>query len=143
MPANHHGQLVHSPAVVRRTTESTTPMIGNPITRLRPKRRRAASSGCQLTSLNGFTMAKDRASDGRSRFLVEFECRYVRLPFRFARRWLLFLVQDAILHHQHVHVRGAEAPVGVVRRANDRFTADIETGIYENTTSGATLDFAK
>src|SRR5436190_6729418 len=42
------------------------------------------------------------------------------------------LTQHKVLKHQHVHIGGEEAAVGILRLTHDRFAAHIETGVHDH-----------
>ena len=50
------------------------------------------------------------------------------------------LGDDDVFEHQHVHVGGQEAAVGVLRRADDRLAADVEAGVDEHGAAGQALE---
>src|SRR5262245_24104719 len=53
----------------------------------------------------------------------------------FGKRRLTALVQATVLGPQIIHFRAHKAAIAVCGRTNDRFTAHIETGIYQHRAS--------
>ena len=49
---------------------------------------------------------------------------------------LFFFVEDEVAHHQIIHLGAHEAAVSVIRCADHRFAAHIETGVYHYRTAG-------
>ena len=53
---------------------------------------------------------------------------------------LLLLAKDLSAEDQHVHVCGHETPVCFLRRADDRLTANVETGVDHDRAFGLVIE---
>src|SRR5215213_1091491 len=49
-----------------------------------------------------------------------------------AQRWLRFFEQQMIAHHEGINVRKHKTAIGIIRRAHNRFAANVETGIDDD-----------
>ena len=68
--------------------------------------------------------------------LIHFELGEMPLSVNLLGLGLILFEEQKILNHQSVHVRGHEASIGILRRADDRFSADIEAGVDDYGTAG-------
>src|SRR5438132_7382864 len=63
---------------------------------------------------------------GLARRSVELELRQILVDVVLFRVGLFFLAEHVVAEHEDVHVRRHEAPIRILRRADDRLAADVE-----------------
>src|SRR6185437_3100549 len=122
------------------TIASTQPMETCPRRQIwfaarRRKNTSHAAANCRNTRLEGLVWMENMAS-------VRLKCGEVLglLSRRRRARKALF-GGDEILQHDHVHFRGEETAQGVAGRADDGFTAHVETRIHQHGTAGVLLEY--
>src|SRR4051812_12757590 len=95
---------------------------------MREKNTSQAPANCRNARVVGL-----RGRSERFMASIQVELREMFGSFRFGDGpFHLGFAQDKILEHQRVHVRGEETTIRVLRRANDRFAANVEASIDDD-----------